>query len=66
MNTYISTSEITTLSHKALDYTMELGTSVAKSIYTCAKFKEVLRGKRCRLLKEVEVDATPFLHFATR
>lgn len=66
MGTYVSTGEVTTLSHKALDHTMKLGASVAESMLTCAKIKEVFCGNWCLLVIEIEVDTTPVLDFATR
>lgn len=66
MGTYVSTGKITTLSHEALDHTMKLGASVAESILTCAKLKEVLCSDGCYIVIEVEIDTTPFLDFDTR
>lgn len=66
MNTYVSTSKVTTLSHEALDHTMELRASVAESMHTCAKLKEILRSFGYQITIKGEVDTTPLLIFAIR
>lgn len=59
MNTYISTGKVTTLSHEARNYTMELGASVAEPMHTCTKSTKVLCSLGCYIVIEVEVDTTP-------
>jgi hypothetical protein len=56
---YVSAGEVTTLSHEAGDYTVELGSLVTEALGASAKLTEVVRGPGDNIIVELEHNATP-------
>lgn len=59
MGTYITPGEVTTLRHEASNYTMELGTGVAKAFFACCQGAEVVSGLRDDIVIQLENNAAP-------
>ncbi len=57
-DSYIATSEVTTLQHELGNDTVELRSRVAKALLSGAKSTEILGGLRNNIVVEVEVDTT--------
>ena len=54
---YVTTSEVSTLKHEVRDYTMELAALVAEALLAGAEGTEVLSCLRDHVVEELEVDA---------
>lgn len=59
--TYITTSEVTTLEHELGDDAVKLGPFIAKAFLTCAKGTEVLGSLGDNILVEIHTDGTRLL-----
>lgn len=55
--TYVATSEITSLEHKLGDHTVELRTRVSEALFSGAKSSEVLSGLGDDIVVKIELDA---------
>ena len=64
--TYVATSEITSLEHKLGDHTMEFRTRVSEALFSGAKSTEVLNGLRDDIVVENELNTARLVYKASQ